>query len=98
MVIAVIRFPTFVPRSEATRNRLFPAPGPWPLATAPGHFVRMLLKVPLAPFRPAQSQFHRGAHPFPARRKLRAFIERHDDVRTQPDLRLHRALRTEEMR
>src|SRR5467141_1632162 len=98
MVIDVTASPMVVPRSEATRSRLFPATRHWPLATAPGHFVRMLLKVPLAPFRPAQSQFHRGAHPFPARRKLRAFIERHDDVRTQPDLRLHGALRTEEIR
>ena len=32
------------------------------------------------------------------RRILRALIERHDDVRAQPDLRRHRTLRAEKMR
>src|SRR5437879_1246681 len=58
----------------------------------------MLLKMLLAPRRPARRQFHRRPHARLIRWILGAFVEGHDDVRPQPDLRLHRALRTEEMR
>src|SRR5580658_573113 len=82
-------FPVSV--AHGTRN--------WKLETGnPRHLMLMLLKIFLTPRRPPRRQFHRSPHPRPIRRILRALIERHDDVRTQPDLRLHRALRTEEMR
>src|SRR5579864_228706 len=58
----------------------------------------MLLKILLAPSRPPSRQFHRSPRAARIRRILRTFVERHNDVRPQPDLRLHRALRTEEMR
>ncbi len=58
----------------------------------------MLLEIPLAPLRPAQSQFHRSSRAGAIGGILRALIERHDDVRAQADLRLDGALRAEEVR
>src|SRR6267142_4527598 len=67
-------------------------------ARSPRNSTLMFVKMLLGPLRPSQSQFHRRAHPLPLRRKLRALIKRHKDVRPQPDLGLDRALRTEKMR
>src|SRR5580700_1149885 len=58
----------------------------------------MLLKISLAALGPAQSQFHRSLRPRAIGGILRAFIERHDDVGTQVNLRLHGTLRTKEVR
>ena len=55
-------------------------------------------KVLLAALGPAQGQFHRSARAFPGRWIFGAFVERHDDVGAQPDLRGHRVFRTEEVR
>ena len=58
----------------------------------------MLLKILLAPHRPSRRHLHRGPHPAPICRILRALIECHDDVGSQPDLRRHGTLRTEKVR
>src|SRR5271155_2062719 len=52
----------------------------------------MLLKVLFAAPRPAQSQLHRSFRTRPISGILRAFIKRHNNIRAQADLRLHRAL------
>ena len=58
----------------------------------------MLLKVSLRTPRPPQRHLHRLPHPLPLRRILRALVERHNNVRAQPDLYLHRPLRTKKVR
>ena len=65
--------------------------GPW-------HLVLVLLEILLAALPPAQRHFHGSFHPGVLRWILRAFVKSHDDVRAQPNLRLHSALGTEEMR
>src|SRR5690348_11442084 len=58
----------------------------------------MLLKILFAPHGPTRRHLHGSAHPSRVRGVFGAFIKGHDDVRPQPDLRPHRALRAEEMR
>src|SRR5947209_16888762 len=58
----------------------------------------MLLKILLAPSRPTHGQLHRSPHPARIRGVLGALVERHDDVRSQADLRRHGTLRTEKVR
>src|SRR5215470_12810933 len=66
--------------------------------TGPRHLVLVFHKILLAPRGPARRQLHRFPHASLIRRVLRALVERHDDVGAEPDLRLHGALRTEEVR
>src|SRR5438105_2240154 len=67
------------------------------VASAPRHFVLVLFKIFLAPFRPAQRQLHRRAHAARLRRIFRTFIKRHDDVRAKSDLGFGRGFRAEEL-
>src|SRR5512146_846634 len=63
---------------------------PWRLA-----LVRF--EVVFAPLSPARRHLHRLLRPASLRRIFRALVERHDDVRAEPDLGFNRLLRGEEV-
>jgi hypothetical protein len=64
----------------------------------PRHFVLVLLEVFLAAGGPAGRHLHRCARASLIGRIFRAFVEGHDDVGTETNLRFHRAFGAEEMR
>ena len=57
----------------------------------------VIFEIFLAALSPAQRQFHGCTSPRGIRWEFGALVERHDNVRAQPDLYPHGAFRTEEM-
>src|SRR6185312_2287781 len=73
------------------------AEGCW-LTALPRHLALVILKIFFAAGCPAQSHFHRVARAGRIGGVLGAFVERHDDVRAEADLRLDGGLRGEKVR
>src|SRR5436309_7836141 len=66
--------------------------------TTPWHLSLVLLEIALAPLCPAQSHFHGILEALWLSRILRTFIECHDDVGAQSDLRFSCRFRRQKMR
>src|SRR5579863_5105348 len=64
----------------------------------PRHFVLMRFEMIFAAFGPAQRQLHGVPHSLRISGILGALVEGHDDVCTEADLCVHRALRAKKMR
>src|SRR5208282_1171337 len=85
-------FPVQAGRSPASTRSLS-------MGTAgPRDFLFVLFKITLAALSPAQCQFHRVAYTLSPGRILGAFVEGHDDVGSQADLRLHGLFGTQKVR
>ena len=80
-------------------NFVLPATVDCPLSTVfPRHLMLVVLEILLAAGCPAQSQFHRSLGASAVGGIFCAFVERHDDVGAESDLRCHGIFWTEEVR
>src|SRR5262249_38786761 len=70
----------------------------WRLIANPRPLLFMLLKILFAALRPAQGKLHGGPSALLVSGVFGAFVERHNNVRAEPDLSLRRAFRSQKMR
>src|SRR5450432_1426202 len=72
--------------------------GPISGIRVPRNFLFVLFEIFLAAGCPARRHLHGSASPRSIRGILRTLVKGHDDVRAEPDLGFHGALRAEEVR